>query len=90
MEMMSSVESLAKTASILTDFASIGSADNQSAISSVDRSPGLMSSLIRILKRSLGYSGSSDTEVVDESKSLLDGLKLEAAPVSSVELLDSL
>jgi hypothetical protein len=33
-----------------------------------------MSSLMRILKRSLGYSGSGHAEVVDDAPSLLNGL----------------
>jgi hypothetical protein len=49
-----------------------------------------MSSLIRILKRSLGYSGSCDTEVVDEATSLLDRWLLEAATLSSSVLPDPL
>jgi hypothetical protein len=33
-----------------------------------------MSSLLRILKRSLGYSGSGHAEVVDDASALLNGL----------------
>ncbi|SRR6266536_1821682 len=56
METMSKVESLANPASTLIDFVSIGTVDNQSAKSPAHRSFGLMSSPIRMLKRSLGYS----------------------------------
>ena len=71
------MESLAKPASILTDFAAIGTVPSHSAKSSVDNCLGLMSSLRRILKRSLGYSGisgSSDTEEVEDAPLLLKGL----------------
>jgi hypothetical protein len=75
-ETMSKVESLAKPASILTDFVSIGIVPNQSANSSGDNWVGLISSLIRMLKRSLGYSGNSGIEIADEAPLLLKGLML--------------
>jgi len=71
---MSRVESLANPASTLIEFDSIGTVDSQSANNSALRLLGLISSLIRILKRSLGYSGSCDVEVADDTSSLLNGL----------------
>jgi hypothetical protein len=57
METINNVESLANPASTRTDLASIGRADSQSAKISGERLRGLMFSLIRMLNRSLGYSG---------------------------------
>jgi hypothetical protein len=68
------VESLANPASILTYFVSIGSVASQSANNSVQSCFGFMSSLMRTLNRSLGYSGSRDIEVEDDAASLLKGL----------------
>ncbi len=90
--MMRIVESLAKPASTLIAFASIGSVDNQSVKIPVDKSFGLMSSLIRILKRSLGYSESDDIEVAGEAELLrpLDRLGLESAGLAAEEFPDCL
>jgi hypothetical protein len=60
------VESLAKPASTLTRFTLIGIFFSQSKKISVDSSLDLTSSKIRMLSRSLGYSGRSDSEVVED------------------------
>jgi hypothetical protein len=85
------VESLAKLASTLTDFASIGSVNNQSVKIPVGKSLGLISSLIRILKISLGYSGSDDTEVaVAVEPSPPSWLRLDAIRLVPDDCSDSL
>jgi hypothetical protein len=71
---MRRVESLANPASILIDFASMGSVPSQSANKSADNFFGLMSSLRRTQKSSLGYSGSGEADVADDAPSSLDGL----------------
>jgi hypothetical protein len=61
------VESLANPASTLTEEVSIGKVDSQFSNKSVERSLGLMFSLIRILRSSLGYSETWLREVRESS-----------------------
>jgi hypothetical protein len=67
------VELLAKPASTVTNLAETGTDLNQSAKSSEERSQGLTSSLRRMLKSSLGYSDSCESEVFGEGSD--DGSK---------------
>jgi len=64
-ENITNVESLAKPASTLTRLTLIGIFFSQSKKLSVDSSLDLTSSKIRMLSRSLGYSGRSNSEVVE-------------------------
>jgi hypothetical protein len=66
MENITSVESLAKPASTLTRLALIGNLFSQSKKISEDNSFAFTSSEIRMLNKSLGYSGISDNEVVED------------------------
>ncbi len=65
-ENITNVEPLAKPASTLTRLTLIGIFFSQSKKISVDNSLALTSSTIRMLSRSLGYSGRSNSEVVDD------------------------
>jgi len=62
------VESLANPASTLTKLEETGTSLSQSVNISIERLPNLMSSLIRMVNSSLGYSGSS-IELVGEGES---------------------
>ena len=66
-ENITNVESLAKPASTLTRLTLIGIFFSQSKKISVDSSLDLTSSKIRMLSRSLGYSGRSNSEVVEDA-----------------------
>ena len=66
-ENISNVESLAKPASTLTRLTLIGIFFSQSKKISVDNSLALTSSKIRMLSRSLGYSGRSNSELVKDA-----------------------
>ena len=76
------VESLANPASTLTNFAETGTHLNQSAKSSEERSYGLTSWLRRMLKSSLGYSASCESEVFGEDSN--DGFESSEVSDSSV------
>ena len=66
-ENITNVESLAKPASTLTRLTLIGIFFSQSRKISVDNSLALTSSKIRMLSRSLGYSGRSNGELVNDA-----------------------
>jgi hypothetical protein len=70
-ETISSVESLAKPASTLTKLALMGTCFSQSRKFSGEKSLALTSSEIRMLNRSLGYSESSPSEVVEDDADAL-------------------
>lgn len=67
------VDPLANPASTVTNLAETGIHRNQSAKSSEEKSHGLTSSLRRMLKSSLGYSASCESEVFGEDSN--DGLE---------------
>jgi len=65
-ENITRVESLAKPASTLTRLAGMGTVLSQSTKRSTEKSLGLTSSETRMLKNSLGYSGRSASEVIED------------------------
>jgi len=67
---ISRVESLANPASTLTRLVLIGIFFSQSKKISGEKSLALTSSETRMLNKSLGYSGRSDSEVVEEADAL--------------------
>lgn len=89
MDTIKRVESLANPASTLTRLATTGISLSQSVNNSAESSPGFTSSSMRILKSSLGYSGSCDMDFIEDGGdvSRLKGLMSFASDSSDEEML---